>query len=101
MRVTVAGPATMFRVPAFSGVWIDDDRLVGSGAELCDERGDKRWMCAVDPDGCGLGKGGDSGCTLAERFAVCDVLRVATGEREPCGEFEVMRESLTYGFRFG
>jgi hypothetical protein len=98
--VAGAGPAAMLRVPAFAGIGIDNDRLVGSFAELCDEIGDERWMRAVNSDCDGLRKSRDRTSALTEEFAVSHMLTVSTGEREPGGEFGMGCERLSDGFGF-
>src|ERR1700758_5449739 len=58
--VAGAGPAAVLRIPAFAGVWVYDDWFVGSGAEFSDQCGDQRGVRAVDANGYGLRKCGDS-----------------------------------------
>jgi|SRR6185503_3123931 len=78
--VACAGPATMFCIPGFAGVGIDEDRLVGRGAKHCNQRADEGGMCTVDAYGYGLWEGCNGGGALMEGFTVRDVQGVAASE---------------------
>ena len=91
----------MLCVPALTGIRVNNDRLVGRGAELCDERGDEPGVGTVNAYGDGLRKGGYGGSALTKEFAVSHVLVVAAGKREPGCEFGMGRERLADRFGFG
>ena len=99
-RIARARPTPMLGIPTFAGIGIDNDRPVGCCAKLCNERVDQRRACAIDADTDRLRKPGNGLRALAKKFAMGNMHLIAAGEREPYGDFRMLREGLTDRFGF-
>ena len=95
-----AGPASPLRIPALAGIWIDEDRLGGAGAQLCDQRRNPPGRNAVHADGDSLRERGNEGRAIGHTFTVRYVSGVAARKTEPRLKLRPRCQCLAHGAGF-